>query len=1167
MMINANQFQRIDGQLKAVENHAPDATQNARVELHRMAADIVGKNGAIKQGYIKLVKADGGAMRLGTRWSTSADGSTRDALSYVRSLVEKGYGGNPKVQAAIDNYIKAKGDRLGTHSFVKLVRELENANQAERPDDDRVTLARVKADATLQTEGFADAAPAPAVEAPAVGAQLLGDVSASQMNVMDEMDQLDEAEAQRQAEPLAGLVGGSMDLQMNALLLNQVPVRQPEPYLQVPPPVVAAEVRAPAPPPARQAPAPAAPKPPPQTRAELHQAALDAVRRGKRADAIEHLQKIDGPLSPAQLAKFVVQDDLQGRAISTQLVLMAEAAYSGQPRGALDKVAEFVFEGTTLPHAAALDDAQFDASNALSGLFDVAMLWQARRPAESKALAHQLADKLMERLPHNESAAALAQRLRTAVSMEPISISKVESKIKLKDFALNHLKDPDKSEDAKLRIQAWLQNVQARHPGDEALSEKMGELIRLAKLQSMKKEAVDESDDESDDDDGAGRRQMESIKRQLQGVIDAATAADAIGDLDEKLNVQAEALGHLSVIAKPIDHQSVPSEPLKKVVATAAKRDLAVQGSSFQKAEVTQAQNSNIYMSYDAIDGKSVENGGVNLQRCILGGTADSLYLPGSNFAGSDLTFEIDDYTNAEMRKVNFSNVNLDDARIHINWDNVDGHIHRKRLKPNSQGAVETLLVRLMNHHDHHTGGSVLTAIASIDDKYADLKAGLMRDAMELLARERCIDALAPALVDVLSRSPVFLADARIRELSAPFLPGMIENLARSGRPEFLPALAQPLLELTAAAEPQDAQQALRSQISLVNTILRRVEDNPGAYDQVTQDAAAQLRARVHDLPEIKPLLPTLDDLYLEHQRADGQKVPMPYYFEFGRDGAVAALDAAHYSAVALEDPAAKLVEDTMFFVPPSQRYGQVNESYYPVGDSPLVLLAPGNIKDRGVDLLKQFPLLEKAYQAGQPTPANALLSQIFAGPDAAGTRQMFTDAFKGVARRLSEQEIVDLQTRFAGLTSKPFTNVEEAGGHFPNWPKLQLSDTLLQSLREQAALAGVDTDSPHEFGHYLLTQSAVLTRLSSEKVFGDGDNSIPPLRMLGYGLFKEALRVAPQLLDPEQSLNMEDRFLKRNNAMDCAEILSRMQLKASKQINPVAFESLTPSVFKGAAA
>lgn len=249
MMINANQFQRIDGQLKAVENHAPDATQNARVELHRMAADIVGKNGAIKQGYIKLVKADGGAMRLGTRWSTSADGSTRDALSYVRSLVEKGYGGNPKVQAAIDNYIKAKGDRLGTHSFVKLVRELENANQAERPDDDRVTLARVKADATLQTEGFADAAPAPAVEAPAVGAQLLGDVSASQMNVMDEMDQLDEAEAQRQAEPLAGLVGGSMDLQMNALLLNQVPVRQPEPYLQVPPPVVAAEVRAPAPPP------------------------------------------------------------------------------------------------------------------------------------------------------------------------------------------------------------------------------------------------------------------------------------------------------------------------------------------------------------------------------------------------------------------------------------------------------------------------------------------------------------------------------------------------------------------------------------------------------------------------------------------------------------------------------------------------------------------------------------------------------------------------------------------------------------------------------------------------------------------------------------------------------------------------------------------------------
>ena len=1167
MKINANQFQRLDGQLKAADTQAPDATENAREELHRMAANIVGKNGAIKHGYIKLVQADGGAMRLGTRWSTSADGSTRDALSYVRSLVEKGYGDNPKVQAAIEHYVAAKGDRLGTHSFVKLVRELEIATQAARPDGDRLTLARVKANASLQTQGFAQALPPQEMEAPALEAQQLRNGSASPQNILAQMDRLEEAEAQGEAPALAEPIGSSSQMQMDARLRIFAPVPQAEREAQVPPPVVAAEVRAPA---------PSAPKPAPETPAELHQAALEAVRRGRRADAITYLQKMEGPLSPAQLAKFVVQDDLQGRAISTQLVLMAEAAYAGKPHATVNEVAEFIFAGNTLPHAASLDDPLFDASQALSGLFDVTMLWQARRPAESKALALQLADMVMERLPHNDSAGALAQRLRTAVSSEPISIAKPNSDVTLADFALDDLKDSNKSEDAKLRILDWLQNVQARHPDNEDLSQKIGALkSKLEKLQSIKKEAIDnsesDSDSDDDDDDDVARRRRLIIQNRsalgittaLQEVMQAATAADTAVHLHETLTAQAEALGHPSIAVKPSSEDTGRS--LQAIVTKAAARlGQAVVGSSFNYVAVPQAQNSNFVQSFARFSGASEA---INLQRCILSGTTTEFDCSrlGGSLAGSDLTFNIDFYHGADLRGVNFANVNLDDARIHINWKATEDRLQRFRREPNSQSSVENELAALMDHQRNFQGRSVLTMIASIDDRYADLKTGLMRDAMELLARERCIDALSPALIDVLSRSPVFLADARIRELSTPFLPELVESLARSGRPEFLPLLAQPLLELTSAADPQAAQQALRSQISLVNNVLRRVEDNPGAYDQATQDAAARLRACVHDLPEIKPLLPTLNDLYLEHLRADGQKVPMPYYFDFGRDGAVAALDATHYMSVAQADPAAKLVEDTLFFVPPSQRDGQLNESYYAVKDSPLVMLAPGNIKERGVELLQQFPLLSKAYQAGRPTPASALLNQIFAGPEAASTRQMFTDAFKGVARRLSEQEIVDLETRFAGLTSTLFTNAQEAGDSFSKWPQLQPSNTFLQALREQAALAGVNADSPNDLGHYLLTQSAVLTRLSSEKVFGDGANSIPLLRLLGYGLFKEAVRMAPQLLDREQSLDMEDRFLKRNNRMDCAEILSGMQLQASKQINPEAFKVLTPNVFHSA--
>lgn len=193
MKLNPNQFQRINGQLKAVESaKAPDveAAQSARDTLHRMAVAMVNKSGSIKTGYVKLVNADGGALRVGTRWSGSADGSTRDALSYVRSLIDHGYGANPKAQAAIEAYIKGQGDRLGTHSFVKLVRELENASGAERPQGDRISLARVKADARLQTQGFADALPAQ--EPPRPEASLQVDEAAAQARLLAQVELLDQ---------------------------------------------------------------------------------------------------------------------------------------------------------------------------------------------------------------------------------------------------------------------------------------------------------------------------------------------------------------------------------------------------------------------------------------------------------------------------------------------------------------------------------------------------------------------------------------------------------------------------------------------------------------------------------------------------------------------------------------------------------------------------------------------------------------------------------------------------------------------------------------------------------------------------------------------------------------------------------------------------------------
>jgi hypothetical protein len=158
LKIAPNAFQRTNGHLTS-HLEGRNAKQEARELLHKMAVDMVSSSGQVKKGYLKLTRADGNCLRLGTRWSNSADNSTRDAVDYVRSLVSQGFGGSgvdmPAVNKALDGYLKAKSDdRLGTHSFVKLVRDLESAAGLARDPKDRLELARVKQDASLDSKDF-----------------------------------------------------------------------------------------------------------------------------------------------------------------------------------------------------------------------------------------------------------------------------------------------------------------------------------------------------------------------------------------------------------------------------------------------------------------------------------------------------------------------------------------------------------------------------------------------------------------------------------------------------------------------------------------------------------------------------------------------------------------------------------------------------------------------------------------------------------------------------------------------------------------------------------------------------------------------------------------------------------------------------------------------------
>jgi hypothetical protein len=88
-----------------------------------MAAQIRSGTG-VKSGYLQLST---GNQQLSTRW-LGANAGTQRAVTEVQRLVREAYGDVPGAQEALDRYLAASGDRIGTRSFVKLVKALESAS-------------------------------------------------------------------------------------------------------------------------------------------------------------------------------------------------------------------------------------------------------------------------------------------------------------------------------------------------------------------------------------------------------------------------------------------------------------------------------------------------------------------------------------------------------------------------------------------------------------------------------------------------------------------------------------------------------------------------------------------------------------------------------------------------------------------------------------------------------------------------------------------------------------------------------------------------------------------------------------------------------------------------------------------------------------------------------
>jgi hypothetical protein len=97
-------------------------------------------------------------------------------------------------------------------------------------------------------------------------------------------------------------------------------------------------------------------------------------------------------------------------------------------------------------------------------------------------------------------------------------------------------------------------------------------------------------------------------------------------------------------------------------------------------------------------------------------------------------------------------------------------------------------------------------------------------------------------------------------------------------------------------------------------------------------------------------------------------------------------------------------------------------------------------------------------------------------------------------------------------------------------------------------------------FAHFLFGLSATFTRLGSLASFGNDDDSITPLRYLGYALSKTAQTLQPKLFAEEEWARVNKSFLDRN---DCAALLSAFQLNISKALDAGEFQRFVPQVYQ----
>lgn len=147
----SSQHLRLDTQNKTAELQGYKG--GARQLLREMAADLVGTDGRIRSGYLRLSESD---SQVTIRAGHLGSGATA-ATGLIKDLVRQAYG--EQASQALEAYLNGKRshNKVGTQSFVKLIQALEADVGEFRTNhiDTALKQAMVSSRAGLKTESIA----------------------------------------------------------------------------------------------------------------------------------------------------------------------------------------------------------------------------------------------------------------------------------------------------------------------------------------------------------------------------------------------------------------------------------------------------------------------------------------------------------------------------------------------------------------------------------------------------------------------------------------------------------------------------------------------------------------------------------------------------------------------------------------------------------------------------------------------------------------------------------------------------------------------------------------------------------------------------------------------------------------------------------------------------